>query len=452
MRITACSLFLLLSSMPVAWSADQPAGPSATSKLSLRKAIEIALSPVGNSNVKLAQENVVQAKARSAEARSALLPDIEGKMVEQNVVRSLGALGANAIKLGVLADLVKIPNDVGPFETTDIRVSGTQAVFDVASLLRWQAARSEVRASKAERENANDQISTIVAKAYMAALSADEHVSAAKADVELAVALRKQAQRQKDAGEGTGIEITRADVQLANDEQRVLEAQNAQRKTHLQLLRAIGLPLDADVELTDRLSYMPVEPVTVDRAKAMALENRFDFKAQIEFEQSARKSSSSATSQRLPSIYAFGNYGTTGQTDYSLRPTRTVGVAMKIPVFDGGRTDARRSEAASQYREAQIRTADLRQQVELELRIALDGLHSAEAQMRVADGAFALANSELDQARRRYAAGVSNSIEVTDAQTRLERARDNRISVLLNYNLARLDLGQAMGTIRSMVQ
>ena len=59
---------------------------------------------------------------------------------------------------------------------------------------------------------------------------------------------------------------------------------------------------------------------------------------------------------------------------------------------------------------------------------------------------------ELNQARRRYDAGVTTSLEVTDAQTRLERARDNRIAALFNHNLARIDLGQATGAIRRMIQ
>ena len=63
-----------------------------------------------------------------------------------------------------------------------------------------------------------------------------------------------------------------------------------------------------------------------------------------------------------------------------------------------------------------------------------------------------MANNELTQARRRYDAGVAVGVEVTDAQTRLERARDNRTDALYSYNLARLDLAQAMGRVRSMLQ
>jgi outer membrane protein len=47
---------------------------------------------------------------------------------------------------------------------------------------------------------------------------------------------------------------------------------------------------------------------------------------------------------------------------------------------------------------------------------------------------------------------VAIGVEVTDAQTRLERARDNQTAALYNYNVARIDLAQAMGKVRSMVQ
>jgi outer membrane protein TolC len=47
---------------------------------------------------------------------------------------------------------------------------------------------------------------------------------------------------------------------------------------------------------------------------------------------------------------------------------------------------------------------------------------------------------------------VASGLEVTDAQTRLARARDNHIAALFNFNLSRLEYGQATGTIRSMLE
>ena len=125
---------------------------------------------------------------------------------------------------------------------------------------------------------------------------------------------------------------------------------------------------------------------------------------------------------------------------------------MTVPVFDGGRLDARRAEMLSLFDQERIRSEDLREQIQLEVRVSLDDLHSAEAQVKVAEEGLQLATAELEQAQRRYRSGITTSVEVTDAQTRLERARENQIGALFQSNSAKIELGQAMGTIRSMVE
>jgi outer membrane protein len=291
-----------------------------------------------------------------------------------------------------------------------------------------------------------------VARAYLAGLRAQASLDTESANVELSETLLRLAQQQKAAGTGTGIEITRAEVQLANDRQALLVAENDVDRTHLQLLKVIGLKLENPVELTDRLGFIPVEGIDVPQALATARQHRAELRAQQRREENARLNSSATKFERLPSVTAFANYGDIGTSVYSALPTRDVGASLRIPIFDGGRMDARRAESASQFREESIRTADLRDQIELDVRVAIDSLHSAGAQVKAAEEGLSLSEMEVAQAERRYKAGVSNSVEVTDAQTRLARARDNRISALYNYNLARIDLGTATGTIQSMIQ
>jgi outer membrane protein TolC len=257
---------------------------------------------------------------------------------------------------------------------------------------------------------------------------------------------------QKAAGTGTGIEITRAKVQLANDRQHQLEAGNARRAAYLRLLRAMNMRLDLGVQLTDKLAYTPVDAVTVDQAQAQALKSRPDFEAQQERERTARYAASATKMERLPTVAAFGDYGSSGTGLENALPTRTYGISIRVPIFDGGRVDSRREESFSQYRAEQVRTNDLKAQISLDVRLALDALKSADDQVGVAREGLDLAGNELAQARRRYEAGVTGSIEVTDAQTRLERARDNQTAALYLFNVARIDLAQAMGKVRSTVQ
>lgn len=417
--------------------------------LSLRRAVELAASPEGNTNVQLASEALRQAESRSAQARAALLPDLAASFGERNQTVNLAAMG---IRFSSPIPGLAFPRLVGPFTTMDARVSASQTVFDFASLRRFQASKSGVATAKMDTLRVSDSVAALVARAYMAALKGDADVEAAEANVELAQAVLKQAEDQKSAGTGTGIEITRAKVQLANDQQRLLRAQNGRRAAHLQLLRAIGMRLETEVRLTDRLEYRPVDAVTLEQARAQALRERPDLKAQQEREQTARLSASATKMERLPSVQAFGDYGSIGAGVNDALPTRTVGISVRVPIFDGGRRDARRAESASQYRQERTRTNDLKEQVDLDVRLALDALRSAEEQVKVSREGLELATNELAQARRRYDAGVAGSLEVTDAQTRLERARDNQTTALFQYNVARVDLAQAMGNVRSVIQ
>jgi outer membrane protein TolC len=433
------SLLLLAAAMPA-----QELSVQVPLELSLHRAIEMATSPEGNTNVQLSGEALKQAQARQEQARAALLPDLEGSFNTRSQTMNLAAMG---LAQGFVIPIpgFHLPTLIGPFTTVDARLSATQTLFDFSSVRRYQASKSGVAAAHGDAANTREVVAANVAKAYLAAQKTQADVESAEANVKLSEAVREQAEHQKDAGTGTGIEITRAKVQLANDRQRLLDAQNQQRAANLRLLRVIGMRLDTRLRLTDRLEYAPVDAVTLAQARAEALKQRPDLKAQQDRESQARLAANATKMERLPTVGAFADYGSLGTGLDNSLPTRTYGISVRVPIFDGARKDARRAESASQYRQEKVRTNDLKEQVELDVRLALDELQSAEDQVKVAREGLDLAENELTQARRRYDAGVANSLEVTDAQTRLERARDNQTAALYLYGVAKVDLAQATG-------
>lgn len=458
MRLCVCRCVLVfVLSLPLQCPAQGQAEPvgqakqagSRTLQLGLKQAVDLALGPEGNARVRIAEELIRQAESRALQSRAALLPNIDAYVQQQSLTRNLAAFG---IRFQIPIPGFVFPRLVGPFNVFDARASISQSVFDLSSIRRFQASRAGVSQAEAEKENAEDQVRSLVARNYLVALRAQAAADTAKANVDLAEALLRQASDLKTAGTGTGIEVTRARVQLANARQAALVADNELRKAGLQLLRVIGLDLDLTVELTERLALLPVKPVTAQEALEAALESRADWKSEQRRLQSVELVQSATRAERLPSVGIFGDYGSIGTSIDQAIPTRTYGFIVRVPVFDGGRRDARRAESASQLRQERTQVRDLRAQIELDVRLALDSLRSAEEQVKVAEEALALAENELAQAQRRYTAGMANGIEVTDAQTRLERARENRISAFFNYNQARIDLGAATGTISAMIQ
>jgi outer membrane protein TolC len=324
-------------------------------------------------------------------------------------------------------------------------------VFDVAAIRRWQAAKAQALAAAEDREEALLKTRAAAAKAYLNAVRAEAALEAARANVALAERLLKLAESQKAAGTGTGIEVTRASAVLEQERQKMILAREDREAARLGLLRAMNADLGTDVELTDRMVYAPAEIPPPEKALEAARELRPELKAQAERERAARLATSAAKWERAPAARAFGDYGVIGRTGSVYLPTRTVGVQVTVPLWDGGRRDARRAEAQAQERAEEIRARDTARQVEMEIRLALEALKAAEGQVAAARAVFAQAERELEQAERRVAAGVATPLEVTEAQARLARAREAVVAAVFRQKAARIELGAAAGNLDLML-
>jgi outer membrane protein len=439
---------LYLSVVTVAGIAAAQAPPTPkTLDLTLKRAAEIATAPDGNLRVSLALQAIEEADAKAREARSAFLPTIDGQVSERSNTTNLQTFGFTFPTVPGFA----FSTFVGPYGVFDARASAQQSVLDLSVVRRYRAAQASASAARLDSTSARNQVSDQIARAYLGCQRADAALDSVRSDVELSEALLKLANSQKNAGTGTGIEVTRAQVQLSNDHGRLTVAENDLSRTSLQLMRAMGIDMDVTLHCVDKLALTPVDEGPIPAAIEKARKDRAELKTQRQKVEAARLSYSAVKAERLPTVGAFGDYGPTGPSINNSRATRTVGVSLKISLFDGGRRMSRAAESMSQYDQEQLRARDLERQVELEVRLAFDALNSARTLVNTANESLTLAESELAQARRRYEAGVTNSIEVTDAQTRVVRARDNRVASLYNYNLARLDLATSTGAITEFV-
>lgn len=411
--------------------------------LSMESAIRTALSVNGSAQVAMGEEAVSQALSRKDLARSALLPHLSGTIQERRATVNLEAMGIR------FRGILPIPSKVGPFNTFDARATLQQRIVDLGSLGRLRAAGKGVEAAERELENVKDGVAAAVAVAYLEVSRARASVESADAAVALAEELADLARSMKSAGTGTRVEVTRAEVQLADQQQRRLLAANELEKARLRMLRVMGLDLATRFEVEQMAESADSAFPEVENLLTVALRSRADYQVQKGLEESARLNFQAVRAERYPTLSGFADYGSIGPTPGDAIPTWTMGLAIEIPVFDGGAVDARRGEAASRYRAEQLKTSELARQIELEVRTALHDLSVAREQVAVAGGGLDLARQELEQARRRYASGVATSLEVTDAQSRLKRAEENRISALFQYNLARISVADATGMLRN---
>ena len=122
-----------------------------------------------------------------------------------------------------------------------------------------------------------------------------------------------------------------------------------------------------------------------------------------------------------------------------------VGVQVSVPLFDGGRRSAHAKTTGSQLRQTELHAKDVRDQIELEVRVAFDTLASARDQLTTAEQALQLAQEELDLSRLRYEAQVTTQIDVISAQAELAAARSRRVNALFAVKSGEIEYRRALG-------
>ena len=183
-----------------------------------------------------------------------------------------------------------------------------------------------------------------------------------------------------------------------------------------------------------------------------ALQTRPDYQAALAALRAAQLSREAAWKQRLPSIGFTGEYGVLGTTPDSMSPNWTAAATLRIPIFEGGKVEAdvQQTDAVLKQRQAQV--DDMRGRIEQDVQDAILDLKAAAQQVEVAKMGLDLAQQALGQSQDRFAAGVTNNVEVIQAQQQLAAANDRYISSLYAHNIAKVLLARAIGNAEQAVQ
>jgi outer membrane protein len=423
---------------PAAGQAPQAQTPPVI-RLSLAEAIRRALDE--GTAAQLATERVGESEARAQEARSALQPQLSAGSQLSNQTLNLATFGLT---------LPGVPLVTPPFNVVDVHITAAMNIIDLAAKKRYLAAQAGVRVSEEDRRRTENEVAAAVASLYVAMSRSTARIDVIKADVDLFGRLRQIALDQKNAGVGTRLDTTRADVQLSRQQQALLVATNQRNFARLALLRAIGADLGADVVLTDDATSSAPVP-TLAAALAAAKQGRPEMALLDQRLRTAELTIEAAQAERYPTLAAQAQGTESGNRVRDVDWSRSIGAVVNVPLFTGKRIEARVAEARSQQQQLLIQKKDTERQVEQEVRQALLNWENARSRVELADQGVKLAEDELEQASDRFKAGVAPSIEVDNAQTSLATARDTRIDSLADESQARYDLSRATGEIRALI-
>ncbi len=409
--------------------------------LSIRDALERALKY----NLGLIESDLGTrtSRAERLKALSHLLPNINASFSQTVEQIDLKAMGIN---------FPGVPTTVGPFGVQDARGFLSQKVFDWNAIEKLRASTERLKASQYSYKNSRDIVVLAVGNAYLLVVSDAATVGSQHAQLETSQALYQRAVDRREAGLAAKINEMRAKVEMQTQQQRLIAAQNQLAKDKLSLARIIGLPTGQEFSLTDTVPYAPLEGVTLEKALEDAYTNRADYLSARAEVRAAELSRKAAAAERYPSISTNLNYGDIGPNFANSHGTFTFATTVNIPIFQGGRVKADTLRADTDLRRKQAELGDLRGRIDDEVRSAFLDLNSARDLVSVSKSNLDLANETLAQAKDRFAAGVTDNLEVVQAQESVASANQAYISSLYSFNIAKVELAKAAGIAERAVK
>ncbi len=378
---------------------------------------------------------------------SALLPQVTGEVSENVQQIDLPSRGINFQIPGV-----SIPAIVGPFKFTDARAFASFSVFDYSLRKSYRGAQEGERAARLSFKDARDLVVQSVANAYLLVIAGSSRVQALRAQVGTDQAIYDRTADQHRAGTTAAIDVLRAHVELQQEQQQLIAQVNQVAKDKLALGRVIGLPPGQQFMIANTEPYSPLAAMTPDQALRTAYEQRADFQSAQASVRAAEDSVSAARGERYPSLGVTADYGDIGTTLNNSHGTVTFQAFAKFNIFDGGRISGDIVQARAALKQRQDELADLSGQIDYQVRASLLDIQSAADQVAVARSNLDLANQTLAQAQDRFASGVTDTIEVVQAQGSVAVANDNLIAALYAHNLSKVELARALGSTEERIQ
>lgn len=410
--------------------------------LTLKQAVDLGLK--ANLGLLTSQQSSRQVRAERYRALSGLLPQVTGQlsMTEQQLnLQALGFLINFPPSLGFT-----VPHIVGPYSYQSVQANAEIPLFNYSAISNYRASREEMEASVLSVKNARDLVVQAVGNAYLQIIADDARISATHAEIAADQAVYNNAVQRHNAGVAIGIDVLRSQVELKQRQQQLVAVSNQFEKDKLTLARVVGLPIGQDFNTVDPSLTTPIEPLSVHDADAQAYTHRADFQAAKARVLAAQFSLRAAKAERYPTLTASGFYGDEGLRIFNnshgvFNATGTI----QFNIFDGNRIKGDILENDADLRNRRNELENLRAQIDYEVRNALLDLKSANDQVDVAKSNMDLANQSLTQSRDRFASGVTNTVEVVQAQEAVAEANENLISAQYQYNVAKISLARALG-------
>jgi len=349
---------------------------------------------------------------------------------------------------GLLPGLSGVPISlIVRVDVTQAQATYDQTLFSLENWTRYKAAKVQAKAAYFNTQSSRGLVVLNVGDAYLQSLAYASNIDNQTALLRADELMLKQVVAEHEAGTVARIDELRARVQYQQQQQNVIAAQNQFDKSLIALKRRIGIPIEQKIQLTDAAPYADLEAITPDQARLEAYRNRQDYQSMQQQMDAAVLTRKAARQERLPTLDFDGNYGVTGLTHGLYHDTFTAVGTLSIPLFKEAKFRGDEQVADASLRNLQQRFANLKEQIDQQLRDSLLDVQTAVELVKVAKSNVSLASKELEQSNDQFTAGTSDNLPVVQAEATLASAQTQLVQSTLQFNEAKLGLARNLGIV-----
>lgn len=419
--------------------------------LSLDDAISLGLER--NARLKYERANQRTVRGYQGQIANALFPNLQFRAASTAQQLNLAALGFNPATVGPLLAQVGVDpstlQTIVKVNTTSAQVSLNQVLFNMPDFELYRAIKPEFKAVDLNLEDSNEQLVQAVTTAYLKVLADQSNLQNTVAQETSAKALLDQTTQLDEAGVGIRLDVLRAQVEYQQREQAHLSAEGQLDKDGIQLNRIMGIPAGQELDLTDDAPFSELGELNLEQARQTAFRRRNDLLSLQQNIVVASHEAKAVRYQRLPTLAVNGFYGILGVTDGSYHGVFTAEGSVKVPVFREAGQWGEQQTAEAQLQQLRDQEDNLRGTIEAQIRTSMLDVETASQLVKVAQSNADLSQQELADARDRFTSGVTDNLEVVNAEAAVTGAQSQLISALYQFNVAKVSLARSIGVLQS---
>ncbi|NIM02834.1 TolC family protein [bacterium] len=405
--------------------------------LTLEKCINLALA--NNQDLKIAQKRILESKGRKQETFGNFLPKLSASGSYTKLKESP--------RMSVLFGGIEQTFELGPDYLYSTQLTLRQPLFAWWKIYHAdEQARLNYGLVNEEYKEMKNSIIFDVKKAFYNLLLARQFVVIAEEAVNVTDTHYKTTRALYKEGRVSDYDVSRAKVQLVNNQTKLIKARNNLKLAREELLLLLNTELEEDWKIKGDFPREKRE-VSLQDAMEKALRERSEIRQLMIQEKVGKVSIKLARAENRPNLDFLANYEYTNPfyNKEEWGEAWNVILSLNFPLFSGLSDLGRVNQAKAGLEQVKILRNQVEQRIKLEVKKAIFDMEEARERIEAQEENVKLARANLRIAQERYRQGLMSEIELRDAQLSLTQAETDYFQALYDHNVAGAFLDRAIG-------